>query len=627
MSRSVDSDAYTKPLHPSALQDRSGGFGIRTFLRKLLGWPGMVICFQVLLQVGAWSSFAVVEARGSVALPYSSAVWVKANPRTVTLISTLISTILASCSSYLFSFGVSRSIGLYLRRPMSLAALVSTVRISTRTLVLNPRRWKWSAISILLVIFTGVQTSGWSTLITPAVIVIEIPVSGSELDLTTPVLREMMNSGALDDCIYNSSLSTPFFVGSMESGHALSASSRGYSAFFTLMDLNFNISTAGILPATLTDFDVSPWFSNSTVIPSAIQGADLRQGVERQDIPMCGKLMWHEGFSADVICKFQDLTNDTSPPLRGLTDTVTEWKKTGDASNLGLGDVTFTDIATLCIGNATLIYSYTISMHEPNYILMVACGPVDNYTLIFNFAGIYEWPTTVCTLSPKITKVYVEYSDPTSVAISSTATFSDAASPDPDGPTGLTAAVTMYNMVFLAQTAESNIMGDLIDSLLFDVADDNLNQSFLAAMEDYIQGVSEYSGSVFRACLSGNGRPPFADGLPGDLTVPTSGTIFTQTMGWTRLSARSTWVLVPGTLVALTTIIVVVVAVAQHAGDPPTRRDLFNPSDAMHLVAAAAAGGLSDVFTGTSEEAIKDGERVTVVLRSIPGQGAALIRT
>ncbi|KAJ7625171.1 hypothetical protein B0H17DRAFT_1218861 [Mycena rosella] len=521
MSRSVDSDAHTKPLHPSDLQDGRGGFGIRIFLRKLLGWPGMVICFQVLLQIGAWSFFAVVEARRSVALPYSSAVWVKANPRTVTHISTLISTILASCSSYLFSFGVSRSIGLYLRRTMSLAALVSTVRISTRTLVLNPRRWKWSAISILLVIFTGVQTSGWSTLITPAVILIETPANGSELDLTTPVLREMMNSGALDDCIYNST---------------------------------------GILPATLTDFDVSPWFSNSNVIPSAIQGADLRARGLSMNYSML-----QQGFSPDVICKFQDLTNDTSPPLRVLTDTVT-------------------------------------------------CGPVDNYTLIFNFTGIYEWPTTVCTLSPKITKVYVEYSDPTSVAISSTTTFSDAASPDPDGPTGLTAAATMHNMVFLAQTAESNIMGDLIDSLLFDVADDKSNQSFLAAM-------------VFRACLSGNGRLPFADGLPGDLTVPTSGTIFTQTMGWTRLSARSTWVLVPGTLVALTTIIVVVVAIAQHAGDPPTRRDLFNPSDAMHLVAAAAAGGLSDVFTGTSEEAIKDGERVTVVLRSIPGQGAALIRT
>jgi hypothetical protein len=117
----------------------------------------------------------------------------------------------------------------------------------------------------------------------------------------------------------------------------------------------------------------------------------------------------------------------------------------------------------------------------------------------------------------------------------------------------------------------------------------------------------------------------FPDGVPADMMRPTTGTVFTQTFGWTHISASALWVLIPGTLVGLITIVVVLATVAQHAGDPPN--EPFDPADARHLVTASAAGGLDGAFTGTNGEDIEAGERINIVLGSLPGRGPALIRT
>ncbi|KAJ6559709.1 hypothetical protein B0H19DRAFT_1260408 [Mycena capillaripes] len=85
--------------------------------------------------MAAWSYFAAVEKRGFIALPHSTAAWVEANAHPVTVIFTLISTLFAACSSFLFPWGVCQSIA--------------------------PCKCKWSTMSIALVILTGVQTSGF----------------------------------------------------------------------------------------------------------------------------------------------------------------------------------------------------------------------------------------------------------------------------------------------------------------------------------------------------------------------------------------------------------------------------------------------------------------------------------
>ncbi|KAJ7458140.1 hypothetical protein FB451DRAFT_1406453 [Mycena latifolia] len=586
----------------------------------VVGWPALVICGQVIIQVFAWSFFAVVQSRGFIALPYSTASWAKDNPHLVTLLSTLISTALAAWSSFLFSFGVRHSVALYLRRPMSLSTFVSTVNISGRSLVLDPRKWKWSAMSIGVIILTGVQTSGWSTFLTPGGIVIQTPVSGSELDLSSPVLRQMYSSSPqiFQDCIDDGSLRPAFIVGGTESGYALSKHNMGSPASFTLMDQTFNVSTAGILPTPLRDVNASTWFPNMTVIPSTVQGLSaLPEGLSSN------YTMRQQGFSADVTCEFRNLTDTTTPSVGFRTDTVKDWNHLNFTGST-VGVMQYSELSSTCPVAPGLASNFTWAYTtEPNYVLVLPCGTAGNYTLIFVWSGIYWQPPTVCNVSPKITKVDVDYSNSLTSSGTIDTTVVEGGVWDPDGPAGLAAVIAMANTVFIAQAATNNIMGDEITSLAMDVNNDNATRTWLALTEAYVQGVAEYSGSVLRACLSGK-NATFAEGVPPNMTVPTSGTIFTQTMGWTRHELSSIWILIPGALVALATIIVVIVAVAQHAGDPPT--DSFDPADPMHLVAVAAAGGLTHAFTGTSEKDIEAAEDMNVVLRSFPGRGPALVR-
>jgi hypothetical protein len=65
----------------------------------LMGWPALVIFGQLGLQALGWVFLAAVEFRGPVALPFSAALWANNNPHILTLVATLISTILAACSS------------------------------------------------------------------------------------------------------------------------------------------------------------------------------------------------------------------------------------------------------------------------------------------------------------------------------------------------------------------------------------------------------------------------------------------------------------------------------------------------------------------------------------------------
>jgi hypothetical protein len=92
------STQHDKPL-PELPWNGRPRFRMRAFLSELWGWPGLVIGGQLILQSLAWGFFAVVQRRGSVALPLSMALSAQAHPHRVTQISTLISTGLAACST------------------------------------------------------------------------------------------------------------------------------------------------------------------------------------------------------------------------------------------------------------------------------------------------------------------------------------------------------------------------------------------------------------------------------------------------------------------------------------------------------------------------------------------------
>ncbi|KAJ7904107.1 hypothetical protein B0H13DRAFT_1881777 [Mycena leptocephala] len=526
---------------------------------KLSGWPTVVILGHIALQVFAWTFFIEVERRGVMPAPHSLASLADRYPRSVTQVVTLLSTALAACSSF-------------------------------------PRKWKWTVTSIALVLITGVQTSCWSSLLTPLSITIGTPLNGSELDLSSPLLNQAQTTGVLDECEISPSHLTWFIPGQTDSGYAAVEGNMSLPASFTAVGRNFNTSTGmTTIPGTLAPVGVIP------------DGFSHTYSMMQQEDEM---LNHRQGFTADVSCTF---SNDTPPVqadvMRGSGDEneILYLTMNSDCSVAQGSDL---NTISVYIGNGT------------HSLLMVACGTGRNYTLAFSSspitAVIGESPIT-CTFTPRITTVKVDYP---SINISSkpilTKTNDTGAILDGDGPASLSALYTLQNTFYYGQGSESNRIHEQFVNL---IGRNPTPETVLRSMEEYIRGVAEYSGAP-RLPLGRNGT--FLNGAPTNMTIGTTGMLYTQTIGWNSWSAREYWILLPGTFVALSTITIVLVAVGKNAGETP--RAPFNPSNIVHLIALSVAGDLRDRFTGTEEEDLRRAESMEVVLGHIPGQGPALLR-
>ncbi|KAJ6540707.1 hypothetical protein B0H19DRAFT_1269254 [Mycena capillaripes] len=270
-------DSYEKPLKLGTFggnpmqRQHNRKFMSRQFLSKLVGWPGVVICGQLILQMVAWGFFGFLQLRRGVALPSRTAAWAKANPHTVEWISTQIATILAFFSTFLFAWSVRQSITLHLHGDdMALVSFISYIKISTRSLILNPRRRKLSLMSIVIVILTGVQTAGWSALITPRVVVITTPLIGHEIDLSNSLFSQLPDHPRLSYCVGSTKLPS-FIVDQAESGYTAMQGDLSIPAILTVMDQSFNISTGGISPLPLSPVNASTWFQDATTIPTTVK--------------------------------------------------------------------------------------------------------------------------------------------------------------------------------------------------------------------------------------------------------------------------------------------------------------------------------------------------------------------
>ncbi|KAJ6529123.1 hypothetical protein DFH09DRAFT_1185237 [Mycena vulgaris] len=590
----------------------------RGFWRHAFGWPATIIFGQLVLQMMGWGLFAVVEHHGQVALPFTAALWVENHPQSVTLVATLISTVLAYCSTLLFSFAVRKSILLHLYRPMALDTLSAAVNISAGSPAAFHRwNWKWPLTSWIFLTMTGFQTSGWSTLITPVRILIPTSLAGSELDLSSPILQQMAINGEYEDCMWGANLYGSVMAGAQESGYAATKSFFGFPATLTLMDQSFNMSTGGILATHLTDVNASTWFANMTVLPATTRSTSPLPSHSFST----NYSMVQQGFTADVSCNFRQI----GPDVEWLNDTVKDWE---NGSPQPLGGVQWVEMKSNCPIQGGLNLTNVFTDSSFTYVALIACAPApgthDNYTLIFRAGGWYDWINggldyVTCELSPKTTTVFANYA-----GLINTTSHSFETTPASGGPAGLFSVYSLIAMVEMTQGRTSNVVGDHFYSI---ASEPNWNDTkTLRMMEQYVKGVVEYSGSVLRACLSGK-TTSFPDGVPSNMTIPTNGTFYTETLGWTYSSGSTLFVLVPGTFIALISIFLVVVTLYRHSGYLLTpEAHSFDPSDPLHLMAVAAPGGLPGVFRGLEKKDMKTSGSMRVVLGSIPGHGPALVR-
>ncbi|KAJ7167060.1 hypothetical protein C8R46DRAFT_1351243 [Mycena filopes] len=573
-------------------------FELRGFLSKLLA---------------GWTFFAVVRSKGSIALPVGAAAWVQAHTHTVTFIATQVSTVLAAWSSFLFSQALRQSITLHMRGDgMSLSNFVSTVKLSSRGLIFDPRKWKWSTLSIVLIILTGVQAAGWSALLSPLVIFIETPITGHEIDLTSSVLRGL-SSEQLQSCVVDSAGLSAFVVGHTESGEAALKGDLGYPATFTLMEQSLNVSSGGILPLYFEDLPANSWFPTIPTIPSTIRAEGLPKGLS------ANTTVNQQGFTAYVDCEF----GERPPSMNYTSDSVQAWASGNDS-----GDVDAYFLYSTCPNDPRLDGVFTLNATSAyigldsgngSSLLMIACPADNGYTLTFQGSGSYGFmQTMICSLTPLVTNTTVTYGEVVNVTTIPTGAVQDAG-----GPASLAAVTTIFETLYFAQAAVTNVMGDQLRSLIPEFTgsyDDPDN--VLGATEEYLGGVTEYSASVLRACLSGT-NSTFGNGVPLEASIPVTGMVHTQTVGWMHVSAITSLGLLPGTLIAFLTIAIVVTAVAHHAEDTMIG-ERFDPSDAMYLVAAAAAGGLNNVIAGTEAGHLRAAEDVRLRLENVPGRGPTL---
>ncbi|KAJ7506945.1 hypothetical protein B0H11DRAFT_2271513 [Mycena galericulata] len=580
----------------------------------LAGWPAFVVLGQLFVQAFGWGFLAAVKHRGQLALPFSTALWADSNPHLVTLLATLVSTFFAACSSFFFSYALRRSLSLYLRRPMTLATLSASVNISMRSVVFHRRNWKWPAVSLLFFVMAGIQTSAWSTLVTPVKVMISTPLVGREIDLSSPVLQQMYEAKQLDVC-FTAGRDGAVYGGVPDSGYANGQSYLGLPAAVSLLGQGFNVSTCGIQAAMLNDTQVGSWF-----IPASAQVVGTRPNGIADSYSMI-----QQGFTADVSCSLQTLTNETSLAITWYTNFVTSWS----SDEVQKPNITWVDASSNCTAASLMNITDAYVMAQGEYLWAVGCDPVpeapNNYTLIFQATGNYTDLTgpsdtsyLVCQLAPKITQSRADYANDINVTMQS----ADLGTLDAGGAAGFFAMYIITDLVWHRQGVDVNGVADQLIELSENVDADQQPR----IMEKYLQGVIEYSASILRACISARNLT-FTAGVPLDITRTTNGTWTTQTLGWKHFSPGTTlWILIPGIFMACSTFALVLVVVVRHGGDMDGNMHTFDPSNPLHLVAVAAAGGLNGVFRGFDDRNINKGGRLTVLLGSIPGRGPALVR-
>ncbi|KAK6966793.1 hypothetical protein R3P38DRAFT_3512190 [Favolaschia claudopus] len=635
-SRSPDAISETKPLHRPKHTIAVCPARLMYWLPAFTRLQRMILFGHFALQLTAWTLFGLIWSKQIITIPlpdffHDVQSWYKP----LTFFVTAISSGLALFSTLLFSLAVRQWISSQLRtdRGLRLTTFLRSMHLASHSLILDRgQHGLWMTASIIVIILIALQPAGWNTLLTPQLFDLDNKVSSKEIDLANPRLDLYLHNGSLDACALDNSVLVGLAIGETESGFSAARGAQNLPSSLSIANFIFNTSTAGILPLSFQDIPTSSAFDNATIIPHSISGPGI--GIPRS------LSMVQQGFTADVSCKFQPLTNTTSP---SLTITTLSPHETSAPTQYNISSDCPMPIN---LGNTTRASTYALAERDAGYLLMIACANDASYTLIFIGGGDqYAYlNSTVCTFTPKITNVRVDYHYLPSASSNTTGNFparidtTPLPSGIPDfigGPAGISALATVYEMIRFAQGEEMNVVGDQLIGVLESVDGEGFvedGEGVLRAMEEYLRGVAEYSGTLLRACLSSHKTSGiFADGIPQEMTTPTTGgELRTYFFGW-ALTPSTVWILVPGALIALASIALVLCSAAADVRLSPEDSGLFDPVDAFELIRASAVGGLAGVFKLGSEDgsgAITKGEPpgdVRVVLEMIPGRGMALI--
>ncbi|KAF8650604.1 hypothetical protein AX16_005174 [Volvariella volvacea WC 439] len=587
-------------------------------------WPALVIFGQLLFLAGAWG-FYITAAIMPLPLPNSMAVMARNNPHTITYLVTAVGSCISILTGFLYSHSIRYALMMALSRPVSLYVVSSSISLAAQAPILNVKRWKWTIVGLVCALALGLQTAGWTTLLTPHTIWMKTKLAGIELNMNDEAFQRTvsnLNAQNLPDTLNN------IFPIILDSGAVALGAKFGLPAALNWNHFSFVDSTGGIMPPFFTE--TKSIVSSNTTLP-----INARVGAYFRNPPgfLTNYTAVQQGVTANITCRKQQLDATTIPAVQVRTDWVTRLSAdpTIELSNISLAR-TWMEIDCGHPRNTTLLPFFTnwdSSRPEPNNAIYVgACiSPEGIYDYVFKGTGVYTYlGTTICTVEPQVTQVLVQYLDhDTDDSKARLVSILDVVHRQASATSGYAPSLALQRAFSFWQGIASNLMGDALTS--FYVGREDEDNIVPRLMEPFLTGVFEFGSTLFRIGLSERPNPFLPDGV-SQITessyITYEGTYSTETIGWAQLPHGIPLILFAPTFVTAVSVIIVIYTLFKapgHTGDEEAYS--FDPYDTLHVVGATARGDLTimqfpDFDEG--EQYLSTSEAVMVTLKRAEGR-------
>ncbi|KAF8548164.1 hypothetical protein OG21DRAFT_1526667 [Imleria badia] len=515
-----------------------------------------IILAQMILCIFAWT-FASVMMREGIAMPDDIAIWIYTHLNDYQTILTLVSTILGLAGSLLLRGAVRRALVRrlsYANTPLRLHTMVQWAKLAQGTMSQSrdKRYLWWTLLSVLWIGLLHYLIAAWTSLLAPwsGVVVMQHELQGSDFDILGP-------------SVYN------FYKGHSETnpltqGLNLTPSSYIYST---------NVTTGGIYPP-----------GNLSVPPSSLY---LGIGNPYQGILRMYNVT-QRGFTADISCR----TPTSNDPVITL-DLVGSVQIGEDAAAWVLDTYSWTtncssEITYSVQGVTIMNDTYTDPDVVQRGLLMTSVCYGQSFTGSSNqsFLVLFDSPNPnssystlgpqICQVTPLVTTVQAIY-DPTGII--------NVMQPPLHGPF-------------------SNMMDKLV--MLYQESLGNSNYSY--ALENFLQGMMEYAGSVIAQRV---GYYETQEPAISNSEVQFNGILNAYTIGWIFILRTHGPALIALTLVTLLTLAAGGLAMfpLDRYEDASTNRKpqagsahAFDPTATMDVLLASSAGDLARVLSESKSQ-------------------------
>ncbi|KAF7296943.1 Protein arginine N-methyltransferase [Mycena indigotica] len=572
---------------------------------KRVAWLSFIVGGQIMLVVIALSVLLAVRHKKQIPMGKQPVEFFESNPQVQTYTFTTVATALSMFSSFLFAEAVRHALIVALTRPLPISAIGFGVKLSKKSVILDPAYKNWFIASAFVFLLGLGQTPGWSSLLTPSRITVLVPIIANELDLnSTSTQAELAN---LTETVYQSINNFDIIPALMASGYASASAYVSQPGVIEFGNYTHALSTCGIVPLNLTLSDTSKLAEDSGLF-NVVNTAAFPPSTSLADAFV---VMEQQGIELDVSCAFSTFAT-LNPPISRVA------KRVNDPD---LPDSFLWGIRTACDSGQTIM---TDDRNSTFYVFQQKCdhpaGPT--FYMVVDGQGIYPGDF-VCEMTTSIRVTLSNYTSGNSISTE----FYNAPDvvPFPLGTMGALSLRSVQNTIAYGQSADSNIIGDTLVSIstqqgAFDTVDVNNPAdmaNFARIIESYMTGLVELSATVVKTRLAQElqrqGR------LTPDKLRTSTGFAFVQTLGWEYKSRSSTLVLIPIFVFAAVTIAVALVAQWYNAGVPVSHAK-FDAGDPWLLMSAAAAGGMQDVFHGVQKSQVRERVDEKVTLGRVEGR-------